>query len=90
MFLFSQPTFCIFKVNILVSDELYFQPTFDQFKESLCDIVDKMCEAVGKFKKLESELYIDWAGPLEYLKVPPSNASLLTWLAITLTKVLAK
>jgi len=62
---------CFFKINIVVvSNELVFEPSFDNFKESLCDILDKICNAVRNFARLETQLFLDWAGPTEFLQVP--------------------
>ncbi|XP_076629954.1 dynein axonemal heavy chain 7 [Colletes latitarsis] len=58
-----------FNVHIIVSSEqLIFDPSFDEFKNVLCGILDSICEAVKKFTKLETQLYLDWSGPLEILK----------------------
>ena len=54
---------------VVVSDQLQFEPSFDGFKNVLCNILESMCEAVRNLKKLESELYLDWAGPFDTLKV---------------------
>jgi len=54
----------------VVSNELVFQPSFNKFKESLCDILRAICDAVKNFERLETQLYLDWAGPPEFLKVP--------------------
>ncbi|KYN44278.1 Dynein heavy chain 7, axonemal [Trachymyrmex septentrionalis] len=65
----GKPVACRFKVNIVVvSKELAFQPSFDKFKESLCDILGMMCDAMQHFDRLETQLYLDWAGPQEFLK----------------------
>lgn len=67
---FVQPVSCFFKVSIVViSNELTFVPGFDKFKESLRDILGAICDAVRDFKRLETELYLDWAGPQTHLKV---------------------
>lgn len=55
---------------MVVSGELVFEPSFDRFKKSLCDILEAICDAVRKFERLETQLYLDWAGPQEFLKVP--------------------
>lgn len=66
-----QPIVCCFKVNIVVvSGELAFEPSFDKFKELFCHILDAICDAVKTFEKLETQLYLDWAGPQEFIKVP--------------------
>ncbi|EZA62718.1 Dynein heavy chain 7, axonemal [Ooceraea biroi] len=64
----GKPVPCRFKVSIVVSNELAFEPSFDKFKESLCDILETMCNAVRNFERLETQLYLDWAGPPEFLK----------------------
>lgn len=67
---FPQPVACCFKVSIaIVSNELVFEPSFDKFKELLCDILKAICNAVRNFERLETQLYLDWAGPREFLKV---------------------
>ncbi|EGI62283.1 Dynein heavy chain 12, axonemal [Acromyrmex echinatior] len=65
----GKPVTCRFNMNVVViSKELVFQPSFDIFKELLCDILTAMCDAVRNFERLETQLYIDWAGPREFLK----------------------
>ncbi|KAH0950776.1 hypothetical protein HN011_006322 [Eciton burchellii] len=60
---------CSFKINIVVvSNELAFEPSFDNFKESLCDILDGICNAVRNFPRLETQLFLDWAEPTEFLQ----------------------
>jgi len=62
---------CSFKINIIVvSNELAFDPSFDKFKETFRDILDRMCNAVRNFARLETQLFLDWAGPTEFLQVP--------------------
>ncbi|XP_076670804.1 dynein axonemal heavy chain 7 [Andrena cerasifolii] len=64
-----QPVGVNFNANmVVVSDQLEFEPSFDGFKYVLCNILESMCEAVRNFQKLESQLYLDWAGPLDTLK----------------------
>lgn len=69
--LFSQqPAACSFTLNaVVVSGEIVFEPSFDKFKESLCNILEMICDAVRNFERLETQLYLDWAGPQEFLKV---------------------
>ncbi|XP_050461697.1 dynein axonemal heavy chain 7-like [Cataglyphis hispanica] len=65
----GKPVACSFKVNIaIVSNELVFEPFFDKFKELLCNILDSICNAVRNFERLETQLYLDWTGPQEFLK----------------------
>ncbi|XP_071649568.1 dynein axonemal heavy chain 7 [Temnothorax longispinosus] len=65
----GKPVACRFKVSIaVVSKELAFQPSFDKFKKSLCDILEAICDAVRNFERLETQLYLDWAGPQQFLK----------------------
>ncbi|XP_025992810.1 dynein heavy chain 7, axonemal-like [Solenopsis invicta] len=65
----DKPGGCRFKVSIIVvSRELAFQPSFDNFKKSLCNILEAICDAVRNFERLETQLYLDWAGPQEFLK----------------------
>ncbi|XP_025270954.1 dynein heavy chain 7, axonemal [Camponotus floridanus] len=65
----GKPVACCFKVSIaIVSNELVFEPSFDKFKELLCDILKAICNAVRNFERLETQLYLDWAGPREFLK----------------------
>ncbi|KYM93367.1 Dynein heavy chain 7, axonemal [Cyphomyrmex costatus] len=65
----GKPVACRFKVSIVVvSKELAFRPSFDKFKELLCDILRAICDAVRNFERLETQLYLDWAGPQEFLK----------------------
>ncbi|KAK2587842.1 hypothetical protein KPH14_003939 [Odynerus spinipes] len=58
-----------FKISLLVdSKSLLFKPAFDQFKETLCSILERLCESVQNFERLETQLYLDWGGPREFLK----------------------
>lgn len=49
--------------------ELLFDPPYKNFKDILCNVLSTICEAVARFERLETQLYIDWTGPTEYLKV---------------------
>ncbi|KAL6424717.1 hypothetical protein ACFW04_009995 [Cataglyphis niger] len=65
----GKPVACCFKVNFaIIANELVFEPLFDKFKELLCDILDLICNAVRNFERLETQLYLDWTGPQEFLK----------------------
>ncbi|XP_015178312.1 PREDICTED: dynein heavy chain 7, axonemal, partial [Polistes dominula] len=58
-----------FKINLIIdSNDLIFEPNFELFKETLCNILDNICETVKHFERLETQLYLDWGGPLEFLK----------------------
>lgn len=54
---------------VVRSKELAFDPTFDTFKDVLCGILDDICQAVRHFDKLETQLYLDWSGPVDLLEV---------------------
>ncbi|EFN75889.1 Dynein heavy chain 7, axonemal [Harpegnathos saltator] len=65
----GKPAVCSFRLNILVvSSEIVFEPSFDKLKESLCNILEMICDATRNFERLETQLYLDWAGPQEFLK----------------------
>ncbi|CAK9814603.1 Dynein axonemal heavy chain 7 [Anthophora plagiata] len=65
----GQPIDCEFNVNIVVSSKhLIFSPSFEEFKEVLCGLLDEICQAVRRFHKLQTQLYLDWSGPEEILK----------------------
>ncbi|XP_025075899.1 dynein heavy chain 7, axonemal-like [Pogonomyrmex barbatus] len=53
---------------VVVSKDLTFEPSFDKFKKSLFNILEAICNAVRNFERLETQLYLDWAGPPEFLK----------------------
>lgn len=72
----SQPAKCKFHMDVIVSHEtLGFHPSFDEFKTMLCGILDRICKAVTEFNTLETQLYLDWSGPLEVLKVNEQSFS---------------
>ncbi|XP_015440426.1 PREDICTED: LOW QUALITY PROTEIN: dynein heavy chain 7, axonemal [Dufourea novaeangliae] len=65
----GQPARCEFHVDIIIVDKKPdFQPTFDAFKHVLCGILNGICKAVAEFNTLETQLYLDWSGPLELLR----------------------
>lgn len=67
---YLQPIKCEFNIDIIVSSkQLIFNPSFDDFKNILCNILNEICEGVRFFKKLETELYLDWSGEEGFLEV---------------------
>ncbi|KOX76420.1 Dynein heavy chain 7, axonemal [Melipona quadrifasciata] len=65
----GKPINCEFNVDIIVSfKQLTFEPSFEKFKEMLCNILDELCEAVRYFDKLEIQLYLDWSGEEGFLE----------------------
>lgn len=65
-----QPHNCEFNVDIVVSSEqLTFDPSFERFKDVLCGLLDDICRAVRYFNTLETQLYLDWSSPEEFLEV---------------------
>lgn len=54
---------------VVAAGQLEFDPSFDQFKDVFCNILEEICEAVRNLDKLESQLYLDWAGPFKKLRV---------------------
>ncbi|XP_034174982.2 dynein heavy chain at 36C [Osmia lignaria lignaria] len=67
--IFGKPVKCVFNLNIVVrSNELTFDPSFDDFKMDLCSILDRLCDAIRQFDKLETQLYLDWSGSRDFLK----------------------
>nr|XP_033342720.1 dynein heavy chain 7, axonemal-like [Megalopta genalis] len=65
----DQPAKCEFHVDVVVkSESLDFQPSFEEFKDALCGILDRICEAVTEFDTLETQLYLDWSGSLDVLE----------------------
>lgn len=58
-----------FKLNVIVKDkDVTFDPKIDYFIKILCDIVDTIVDAVGNIERLETQLYLDWSGQMEFLK----------------------
>ncbi|XP_031365554.1 uncharacterized protein LOC116185395 [Apis dorsata] len=67
---YLQPIKCEFNINIVVSSkQLIFSPNFEDFKNILCNILNEICIGVRFFKKLETELYVDWSGEEGFLEV---------------------
>lgn len=67
---YLQPIRCEFNIFIVVSSkQLIFSPSIEDFKNILCYILNEICEGVRFFKKLETELYLDWSGEEGFLEV---------------------
>ncbi|XP_078046876.1 dynein axonemal heavy chain 7-like [Augochlora pura] len=65
----GQPAKCEFHVDVIIkSESLDFRPSFEEFKDALCGILDRICKAVTEFDTLETQLYLDWSGSLDVLQ----------------------
>lgn len=59
-----------FEISIIYRNKvLFFEPSFNRFRDSLIKIYDRMIQAVFTIPKLETKLYMDYEGDPVYLKV---------------------
>ncbi|XP_011505820.1 PREDICTED: dynein heavy chain 7, axonemal [Ceratosolen solmsi marchali] len=58
-----------YKINVIVkSNEIYFDPPFQYYKNIIGNVLNVMSDATMVFEKLETQLFLDWSGPQTFLK----------------------